>query len=97
VATGAHVNGSTLTNRAMGIGALAGVTKAGILAFVGFLGFAHLNIAAYMLLVLFGSVFGISVLVTLQVANTVLGESQLSRPHCITTQPELPLTYSLVQ
>jgi hypothetical protein len=73
------VNGSPLTDRALGIGALAGVTKAGILAFVGFLGFANLNIAAYMLLVLFGSVFGIAVLVTLQVANTVLGESQSCR------------------
>ncbi|KAL2126201.1 hypothetical protein VTI74DRAFT_1482 [Chaetomium olivicolor] len=75
VATGAHVNDSPVSGRAMGIGALAGVTKAGILAFVGLLGFADLNIAAYMLLILFGSIFGIVVLVTLQVANTALGET----------------------
>jgi len=76
VAVGAHVNGSPITAREKGIGALAAVTKSGILAFVGFLGFANLNIAAYMLLIIVGSIFGIAVLVTLQVTNTVLGESE---------------------
>ncbi|KAL2154680.1 hypothetical protein VTH82DRAFT_3356 [Thermothelomyces myriococcoides] len=75
VAAGAHANGSPLTDRAKGIGALAAVTKSGLLAFVGFLGFANLNIAAWMVLLIAGSVFGIAILVTLQVANTVLGET----------------------
>lgn len=100
VAAGAHANGSPLTDRAKGIGALAAVTKSGLLAFVGFLGFANLNIAAWMVLLIAGSVFGIAILVTLQVANTVLGESEsfcfdilvklIHRPRAINGKLRLP-------
>ncbi|KAJ5926656.1 hypothetical protein N7516_008429 [Penicillium verrucosum] len=75
VATAAHVNGSPLTARAMQIGALAGVTKSGVLAFVEFAGFAGLPTPAWILLVLVASGFGICVLVTAEVSNLVLGET----------------------
>lgn len=76
VATAAHVNGSPLTARAMQIGALAGVTKSGVLAFVEFAGFAGLPTPAWILLILVASCFGICVLVTAEVSNLVLGESE---------------------
>lgn len=76
VATGAHVNGDSLTQKALRLGALAAVTKSGVLAFVVFLDFANLNIAAYLLLVIVTSVFGIAILVTTQVSNLVLGEGE---------------------
>ncbi|KAJ5419318.1 uncharacterized protein N7487_002868 [Penicillium crustosum] len=75
VATAAHVNGSPLTARAMQIGALAGVTKSGVLAFVEFAGFAGLPTPAWILLILVASCFGICVLVTAEVSNLVLGET----------------------
>ncbi|KAJ5285696.1 hypothetical protein N7524_001002 [Penicillium chrysogenum] len=75
VATAAHVNGSPLTARAMQIGALAGVTKSGVLAFVEFAAYAGLPTAAWILLALVASSFGICVLVTAEVSNLVLGES----------------------
>lgn len=76
VATAAHVNGTPLTARAMQIGALAGVTKSGVLAFVEFVGFAGLPTPAWILLVLMTSSFGICVLVTTEVSNLVLGEGK---------------------
>ncbi|KAJ5561947.1 hypothetical protein N7535_003591 [Penicillium sp. DV-2018c] len=75
VATAAHVNGTPLTARAMQIGALAGVTKSGVLAFVEFLGFAGLPTAAWIILLFVTSSFGICVLVTAEVSNLVLGET----------------------
>ncbi|KAJ6190589.1 hypothetical protein N7519_000610 [Penicillium mononematosum] len=45
VATAAHVNGSPMTARAMQIGALAGVTKSGVLIFVEFAAYAGLPTA----------------------------------------------------
>lgn len=77
VATAAHVNGSPLTARAMQLGALAGVTKSGILAFVEFAGYAGLPTPAWILLVLLASSFGICVVITTEVSNLVLGESKL--------------------
>ncbi|KAL2116989.1 hypothetical protein VTJ04DRAFT_9157 [Mycothermus thermophilus] len=76
VATGAHVSGLPLTDRAMGIGALAGVTKSGIIAFVCIVRsvFIH-SIAVAILLVAVRSGFGIVVVVTLQVCNTIFGET----------------------
>jgi hypothetical protein len=76
VATGAHVSGLPLTDRMLGIGAVAGVTKAGILAFFGLLKFSSINIGVYMILLVVASMFGICVLITVQVANTVLGDSE---------------------
>jgi hypothetical protein len=76
VATATHVNGSPLTVRAMQIGAIAGVTKSGVLAFVEFLGYAGLPTPAWILMVLMASSFGICVLITAEVSNLVLGESE---------------------
>jgi hypothetical protein len=76
VATAAHVNGSPLTARAMQIGAIAGVTKSGVLAFVEFVGYAGLPTPAWILLVLMASSFGICVLITAEVSNLVLGDSE---------------------
>ncbi|KAJ5329461.1 hypothetical protein N7452_009851 [Penicillium brevicompactum] len=75
VATAAHVNGSPLTARAMQLGALAGVTKSGILAFVEFVGYAGLPTPAWILLVLLASCFGICVVITAEISNLVLGET----------------------
>ncbi|CAG8169681.1 unnamed protein product [Penicillium salamii] len=75
VATAAHVNGSPLTARALQLGALAGVTKSGILAFVEFLGYAGLPTPAWVLLVLVASCFGICVIITAEISNLVLGET----------------------
>ncbi|KAJ5301859.1 hypothetical protein PENANT_c002G08756 [Penicillium antarcticum] len=75
VATAAHVNGSPLTARAMQIGAIAGVTKSGVLAFVEFVGYAGLPTPAWILLVLMASSFGICVLITAEVSNLVLGDT----------------------
>ncbi|OGE56156.1 hypothetical protein PENARI_c003G07842 [Penicillium arizonense] len=75
VATATHVNGSPLTARAMQIGAIAGVTKSGVLAFVEFLGYAGLPTPAWILMVLMASSFGICVLITAEVSNLVLGET----------------------
>lgn len=79
VATACHVNGSPLTARALQLGALAGVTKSGVLAFVEFLGCAGLPTPAWMLLLLFASSFGICVLVTAEISNLVLGESKFRK------------------
>ncbi|KAL8339922.1 hypothetical protein RB601_006174 [Gaeumannomyces tritici] len=80
VATGAHVNDSSsggdgASGRALGIGAVSGATKAGILAFVGFLEFADIGVASRMLLIIVATVFGLSVLITAQVCSVVLGET----------------------
>lgn len=76
VATAIHVNGSELTARALQLGALAAVTKSGVLIFVEFLAYAGLPTAAWILLILLASSFGICVLVTAEISNLVLGESQ---------------------
>lgn len=76
VATAAHVNGSSLTAKAMQTAAIAGVTKSGVLAFVEFVGYAGLPTPAWILLVLLTSSFGVCVLITAEVSNLVLGESE---------------------
>lgn len=76
VATAAHVNGSLLTAKAMQTAAIAGVTKSGVLAFVEFVGYAGLPTPAWILLVLLTSSFGVCVLITAEVSNLVLGESE---------------------
>jgi hypothetical protein len=58
------------------LGALAGVTKSGVLAFVEFAGYAGLPTPAWILLVLMASAFGICVLITAEISNLVLGESE---------------------
>lgn len=90
VATAAHVNGSPLTGRALQLGALAGVTKSGVLAFVEFAGYAGLPTPAWILLALVASGFGICVLVTAEVSNLVLGESECKLVLWIIVQLEAP-------
>ncbi|KAJ5587649.1 uncharacterized protein N7459_003414, partial [Penicillium hispanicum] len=75
VATAMHVNGSELTTRALWLGALAGATKPGALAFVEFAGWAGLPTQAWVLLLLLAISFGICVLVTGEISNLVLSES----------------------
>ncbi|KAJ5160324.1 uncharacterized protein N7482_007328 [Penicillium canariense] len=75
VATAVHVNGSELTVRALQLGALAGVTKSGVLAFVEFVSYAGIPTPAWLLLILLASSFGICVLVTAEISNLVLGEA----------------------
>lgn len=81
VATAAHVNGSPLTARALQLGALAGVTKSGVLAFIEFAGYAGLPTPAWILLALVASGFGTCVLVTAEISNLVLGESEWKPVH----------------
>ncbi|KAJ5880907.1 uncharacterized protein N7473_011960 [Penicillium subrubescens] len=75
VATAVHVSGGVLTARALQLGALAGVTKSGVLAFVEFVAYAGIPAPAWMLLILLASSFGICVLVTAEISNLVLGET----------------------
>ncbi|GLI74424.1 hypothetical protein PoHVEF18_002663 [Penicillium ochrochloron] len=75
VATAVHVSGGVLTARALQLGALAGVTKSGVLAFVEFVAYAGIPTPAWMLLILLASSFGICVLVTAEISNLVLGET----------------------
>jgi amino acid transporter len=75
VATAAYVNGSPLTARVLQLGALAGITKSGILAFVEIVGYARLPTPAWILLVLISSAFGICVLITAEICSLVQGES----------------------
>ncbi|KFY47861.1 hypothetical protein V496_10408 [Pseudogymnoascus sp. VKM F-4515 (FW-2607)] len=74
VAVGAYVNGSPLTQLALRAGMKAAATKSGSYAFIVLIRFANLNIAAYMLLIIVSSMFGLAVLVTAQVSDMVLGE-----------------------
>jgi len=74
VATGAHVNGSPLSQAALRLGVVAAVTKTGILTFVGFLRLANPNATAIVFLAIVTTVFGIAVIVTAQISNSVLGE-----------------------
>lgn len=75
VATAIHMTGGVLTARALQLGALAGVTKSGVLAFIEYLAYAGVPTPAWILLILLGSSFGICVLVTAEISNLVLGES----------------------
>ncbi|KAF7717082.1 Uncharacterized protein PECH_004508 [Penicillium ucsense] len=75
VATAVHVSGDKLTARSLQLGALAGVTKAGVLAFVEFVSYAGIPAPAWLVLILFASSFGICVLVTAEISNLVLGET----------------------
>lgn len=75
VATGAHMNGSILTARALQLGALAGVTKSGILGFISLMSRAGLGTPAWVLLVLLGTSFGICVLVTAEISSLVLNDT----------------------
>lgn len=75
VATAIHLSGAELTARALQLGALAGVTKSGVLAFVEFIAYAGIPTPAWILLMLLASSFGICVLVTAEISNLVLGES----------------------
>ncbi|ELQ45028.1 hypothetical protein OOU_Y34scaffold00022g16 [Pyricularia oryzae Y34] len=76
VAAGAHVEGRPVTAQALGLGAQAGATKAGILAFLGFLGLANLtSVAATMLIIIMATIFGICVLVTAQVSYALIGDT----------------------
>jgi hypothetical protein len=75
VATAVHVNGGVLTGRMLHLGVLAGVTKAGVLAFVEFLGYAGIPSYAWMLLILLASSFGVCVLITAEISNLVLGDT----------------------
>ncbi|KAL1841773.1 hypothetical protein VTJ49DRAFT_6611 [Mycothermus thermophilus] len=75
VSTGALASGLPLTERAIGIGALAGITKAGLVAFFAFMKVATQDLAVYTLLSLLGTGFGIAIVVTVQVSNAVLGDA----------------------
>ncbi|KAJ5489253.1 hypothetical protein N7539_004143 [Penicillium diatomitis] len=75
VATAVHVSGDKLTARSLQLGALAGVTKAGVLAFVEFVSYTGIPAPAWLVLILFASSFGICVLVTAEISNLVLGET----------------------
>lgn len=76
VATAVHMNGGQLTGRALQLGALAGVTKSGVLAFVEFLSYAGIPAPSWVLLILLATSFGICVLITAEISNLVLGESE---------------------
>ncbi|RDL40992.1 uncharacterized protein BP5553_00971 [Venustampulla echinocandica] len=83
-ATGAHVNSQSDSktahdvvnlSRAVGLGALAGLLKSGILALVNFgKQFGGMNLGMWLILALVASSFGICVVVTSAVSSLALGE-----------------------
>ncbi|TLD26858.1 hypothetical protein PspLS_04752 [Pyricularia sp. CBS 133598] len=99
VAAGAHVEGRPVTAEGLGLGAQAGATKAGILAFLGFLGLANLtSVAATMLIIIMATIFGICVLVTAQVSYALIGDTPtaLLRAALVAALPlQLPEGYGM--
>lgn len=62
----------------VGLGALGGLWKSGILAFIGFgKEFGGANLGMWLILALVGSTFGICVLVTSAISSLVLGDGKI--------------------
>jgi hypothetical protein len=76
-AAGAHANGSHATPRVMQIGAIAGLTKSVIVGFVWAVGLLDFGPFVFPLFLL-GSGIIVCLLVTVEVANIVLGKSECS-------------------
>ena len=73
---GAKMNHKPLTAKVVRLGALAGVTKAGITSFRELVLLSHVDFVYRMLLLLVFSSFGICLVLTAEVCNLVLDESE---------------------
>ena len=73
VAAGAHAEGVALTSEALSIGAKAGATKAGILFLAGLSGFANLNFALWILVMLTLNSFAAAIVVAAQIPLATIG------------------------
>lgn len=75
-AAGAHANGNGVTPRVTQLGAIAGLTKSAITGFVWVVGLLELDILSGLLFL--GSGLGVCLVVTVEMANIVLGKSKTS-------------------
>jgi hypothetical protein len=75
-AAGAHANGSMVTHRVASLGALAGLTKSGIVTFVGLTKYLRLGPILDFPFQLLGSGLVVCLLVTLQVSGMAMGQSK---------------------
>jgi len=76
-ATGAHVNHNATTAQVVRLGTLGGVMTSGILNFTTLVKMTSNNMYITLPLVLFGSTFGMVVLVTLALSQDALQRSKL--------------------
>jgi hypothetical protein len=74
-ATGAHVNGTPLTEKILQLGALGGVIKSGVLNFAILIA-STTGFFTSLLLVIITSSFGVTLLVTLALTQKVMYESK---------------------
>lgn len=72
-AAGAHANGGVPTAKATRTGALAGLTKSGITGLVWFSSQWDIHWIVALPLLILGNGFGVALLVTVQVAHSLLG------------------------
>ena len=79
VSVGAKGNGLPVTTQALQLGALAGITKAGITTFGELVRLGHVNLAFRVLMVLLSSSFGICPLLVTEVGNLALGGGKFSK------------------
>lgn len=79
---GAKMNHKPLTSKVLQLGALAGVTKAGITSFRELVLMSPINFVFRMLLILMFSSFGICLVLTAEVCNVVLEESEFFPLSC---------------
>ena len=72
-AAGAHANGNAVTPRVTQLGAIAGLTKSAITGSVWTIGLLDLKLLSSLLIL--GSGLGVCLLVTVEIANIILGKS----------------------
>jgi len=75
-AAGAHANGSIVTHRVTSLGALAGLTKSGIVTFVELTKYLHLGPILDFPFQILRSGLVVCLLVTLQVSGMAMGQSR---------------------
>ena len=102
-ATGAHVNGNATTAQVLGLGAIAGLLKSGIMNAAVLMSLTMNNVFVEVLLIYVMSTFGAAVLVTSYVALKVLDRG-MQRPYMyihvliymiLTILVEFPMSSSL--
>lgn len=77
---GARGNGVPVTTRAVRLGALAGVTKAGMTTFREVVLMSNVNLVFAVLILFLSSSFGICSLLVAEIGNITLGESKRPPP-----------------
>jgi len=85
-ATGAHANGSPVTPKVAGLGALAGLTKSVIVTFAGLSKYMHLGPILEIPFIVLGSGMVVCLLITVEISGIAMGQSRsfsdFSRKEC---------------